>query len=140
MRFTNKDGISRYGRYRVVPEAGNEHLNPADVAMKETNYLFNEIAERIAKEAVAFRLIVQLAEYDDKVDDVTVRWPDERTLLDLGRLVLTELVADNNRAQTWIIFDPIPRVDGIEPSKDPLLDIRANVYLLSGRRRRSARE
>jgi hypothetical protein len=28
------------------------------------------------------------------------------------------LVADNRRAQQQIIFDPIPRVDGIEPSKD----------------------
>jgi catalase len=140
MQFINKDGISHYGRYQIVPEAGNEHLNPADAAMKKTNYLFNEITERIAKQAVAFRIIVQLAQDDDQVDDVTVRWPDDRTLLDIGRVVLTKLVSDSSRAQRRIIFDPIPRVDGIEPSKDPLLDIRANVYLLSGRRRRSAPE
>jgi catalase len=54
--------------------------------------------------------------------------------------VLTEIVANNSHEQKLIIFDPIPRVDGIEPSDDPLLDIRANVYLLSGRRRRSAPE
>jgi catalase len=137
MRFINKDGVSRYGRYRIVPEEGNEHLNPADVA---TNYLFNEITQRIARRAVAFHIVVQLAKDEDQVDDVTVRWPDDRTLLDLGGLVLTQLVADDSRAQKQIIFDPIPRVDGIEPSKDPLLDIRANVYLLSGRRRRSAPE
>jgi catalase len=29
-------------------------------------------------------------------------------------------------------------VDGIEPSNDPLLELRAAVYLISGRRRRSA--
>jgi catalase len=140
MRFTNRDGVSRYGRYRIVPEAGNEHLDAAVVATKDANYLLNEITERIAKEAVAFRVIVQLAHEGDKVDDVTVRWPDDRTLLDLGRLALTEPVADNSHAQKRTIFDPIPRVDGIEPSDDPLLDIRANVYLLSGRRRRSAPE
>ena len=140
MRFINKDGISRYGRYRVVPEAGNEHLDAAAVATKEANYLFNEITARIARESLVFRVIVQLAQEGDEVDDVTVRWPDDRKLLDLGRLVLTEPVADNGHAQKWIIFDPIPRVDGIEPSADPLLDFRANVYLLSGRRRRSAPE
>ena len=140
MRFINKDGISRYGRYRVVPEAGNEHLDAAAVATKEANYLFNEITARIARESVGFRVIVQLAEQEDKVDDVTSRWPDNRTLLDLGRLVLTEPAPDNGPAQKRIIFDPIPRVDGIEPSADPLLDFRANVYLLSGRRRRSAPE
>jgi len=140
MRFINKDGTSCYGRYRIVPEAGNEHLSPADAATKEKNYLLNEITQRIAKEAVAFRVVVQLAESEDKVDDVTVRWPDGRTLLDLGKLMLTGLVADNSHAQKGIIFDPIPRVDGIEPSNDPLLDLRANVYLMSGRRRRSAPE
>jgi len=108
--------------------------------MKETNDLFNEITERIAKQAVAFRIIVQLAEDGDQVDDITVRWPDDRTLLELGKLVLTELIADHSRAQKQIILTQFPRVDGIEPSKDPLLDIRANAYLLSGRRRRSAPE
>jgi catalase len=37
-----------------------------------------------------------------------------------------------------IIFGPIPRVDGIDPSADPLLELRAAIYLLSGRRRRAA--
>jgi catalase len=37
-----------------------------------------------------------------------------------------------------IIFDPIPRVEGIDPSDDPLFEVRAALYLLSGRRRRSA--
>jgi catalase len=39
-----------------------------------------------------------------------------------------------------MIFDPVPRVDGIEPSDDPLLELRAAIYLLSGRRRRQATE
>jgi catalase len=41
--------------------------------------------------------------------------------------------------QKRIIFDPIPRVDGIDPSADPLLELRAAIYLLSGRRRRAAK-
>jgi catalase len=51
---------------------------------------------------------------------------------------LTALVADNAHEQKQIIFDPIPRVEGIEPSDDPLLELRAAIYLLSGRRRRAA--
>jgi catalase len=31
-------------------------------------------------------------------------------------------------------------VDGIEPSDDPLLELRAAIYLISGRRRRQAPE
>jgi catalase len=140
MRFINKDGVARYGRYRILPEAGNEHLDPAAVAAKGANYLFEEIEHRIANEPVRFRLVAQLAEQGDTVDDVTVHWPADRTLLDLGRLSFTEPVLDEVHEQKTTIFDPIPRVDGIEPSADPLLELRAAVYLLSGRRRRAAPE
>jgi catalase len=45
---------------------------------------------------------------------------------------------DNAAEQKQIIFDPIPRVEGIEASADPLLELRAAIYLISGRRRRAA--
>jgi catalase len=51
---------------------------------------------------------------------------------------LNGVVPDGEAAQRNIIFDPIPRVDGIESSGDPLLNPRASVYLASGRRRRAA--
>ncbi len=136
--FTNAEGKSRYGRYRIVPEAGSAHLDDAAAAAKGPNYLFDEIAERIARGPVNFKILVQLAEDGDTVDDATIHWPEERTQLELGTLSLTTPVADNDQEQKHIIFDPIPRVDGIEPSADPLLELRAAIYLISGRRRRSA--
>jgi catalase len=138
MRFTNKDGLSRYGRYRIVPEAGNDHLDDAAAKAKSANFLFDELAERIAKGPIKFRIVVQLANDGDTVDDATSHWPEDRTVLDLGTITLTEPVADEEHEQKHIIFDPIPRVDGIDPSEDPLLELRAAVYLLSGRRRRAA--
>ena len=140
MRFTNKDGVSRFGRYRIVPEAGVDHLPDTVAAGKSANFLFDELAERIAKGPIAFRILAQLANAGDVTDDATVHWPEERPLLDLGAISLTEIVADNAHAQKQIIFDPIPRLDGIEPSEDPLLELRAAIYLLSGRRRRAANE
>src|SRR5580704_8990742 len=62
VRFINKEGVSRYGRYRIVPEAGNEHLDAAAAAAKGPNYLFDELTQRIAKGPVRFRVVVQLAE------------------------------------------------------------------------------
>jgi catalase len=47
---------------------------------------------------------------------------------------------ENAHEQKNVIFDPIPRVDGIDPSDDPLLELRAAVYLIGGRRRRAAPE
>ena len=138
MRFTNKDGLSRYGRYRIIPDAGNEYLDDATVKTKDANYLFDELTERLAKGPINFQIVVQAANDTDIVDDATVHWPEERPVLNLGRIVLTAPVAENAREQKKIIFDPIPRVDGIEPSDDPLLELRAAIYLLSGRRRRKA--
>jgi catalase len=140
MRFTNNDGVSRYGRYRIVPEAGRDHLTDAVAAGMGPNFLFDELAERIARGPIAFRVLAQLANDEDIVDDATIHWPEERTVLNLGAFTLTEPVADDAHEQKKIIFDPVPRVDGIDPSEDPLIALRAAVYLLSGRRRRAAPE
>jgi catalase len=84
--------------------------------------------------------MVQVAEDGDVVNDATVHWPAERKVVELGTIALTSTVANNAHEQKHIIFDPIPRLDGIEPSDDPLLELRAAVYLVSGRRRRTAPE
>ncbi|HVW85576.1 MAG TPA: catalase family peroxidase [Bryobacteraceae bacterium] len=138
MRFTNKDGASRFGRYRIVPEAGRQYLEDASVPSKGPNYLFDELAERIGRGTIRFQLFAQLANPEDTVDDATIHWPEDRTLMQLGVLELSGLVPDSAEEQRHIIFDPIPRVDGIDASADPLLELRAAVYLLSGRRRRAA--
>jgi catalase len=138
MEFTNAAGNRRFGRYRIVPEAGNAYLDDATASTKDPNYLFTELTERLTKSPVRFKILVQLAAPGDVVDDVTIHWPADREQLDLGTLTLTAPVADNAAAQRQIIFDPIPRLAGIAPSADPLLELRAAVYLLSGRRRRSA--
>ena len=137
-KFTNAAGVSRYGRYRFVPAAGNEYLSDADAVGQAPNFLFDELAARIAKEPVRFQIAVQLAEPGDITDDATVRWPAERPVLPLGAISLEAIMPDNAKAQQHIIFDPIPRVDGIEASADPLFEPRANIYLMTGRRRRSA--
>ena len=140
LRFINKDGVRRYGRYRITPDAGTEHLDEAAAKNKGPNYLFDELKERIASGPVGFQILVQVANDDDIVDDATIHWPEERPLVNLGKIVLTKPVSDDGREQKKIIFDPIPRVDGIEASDDPLLELRAAIYLLSGRRRRQAPE
>ncbi len=136
--FANINDETRFGRYRIVPLAGNEHLDAKAAAAKGHDYLFDELKERIAREPIEFRLLVQLADGGDVVNDATIHWPPEASVEELGKISLTQLVADNAAEQKQIIFDPIPRVDGITASADPLLELRAAVYLMSGRRRRAA--
>jgi catalase len=140
MHFTNQDGLSRYGRYRIIPDAGIKHLDDATLKSKDANFLFDELKPRIASGPVSFQIRVQVAHENDTVDDATVHWPEDRPQIHLGKVTLTALVPDDMHQQKTIIFDPIPRVDGIEPSADPLLELRAAIYLISGRRRRQAPE
>ena len=136
--FTNAAGQTRFGRYRILPELGNDFLTDEQVSRLSENYHFDEIAERVAKGPIRFRILVQLADAADTVDNATVHWPESREKVELGTIELTQVVPDTLVQQKHIIFDPIPRVDGIEPSADPLLELRAAIYLLSGRRRRAA--
>ena len=140
LRFINQAGASRYGRYRISPEAGIQHLDEAAAKGKDADYLFRELAHRVAAGPVRFQIGVQIAGERDIVDDATVHWPEDRPLIPFGAVTLNAQVPDNVPQQKYIIFDPIPRLDGIEPSDDPLLELRAAVYLLSGRRRRQAPE
>jgi catalase len=140
LRFTNQSSVSRYGRYRIIPDAGVEHLDDATAKGKDVNFLFDDLKRRLSAGPIGFHIVVQLANENDVVDDATTHWPEDRTQIELGKLVLTSTVPDVAHEQKQIIFDPIPRVDGIEPSDDPLLELRAAIYLISGRRRRKAPE
>lgn len=58
---------------------------------------------------------VQIANPGDTVDDATAHWPVDWQVIHFGTIALTA-VAPDDEAHRRIIFDPIPRVDGIEPS------------------------
>jgi catalase len=123
-----------------VPDAGVEHLDDAVAKAKAPDFLFDELKARVTKGPISFQIWVQVADDRDVVNDATIHWPESRPLVNFGKLVLTQQVADSLHEQKHIIFDPIPRVEGIEASADPLLELRAAIYLLSGRRRRAAPE
>ncbi len=137
-KFTNAEGVSRHGRFRIRPEAGTEHLTDEQAARKSANFLFEEIDTRLAQGPFRLGIFVQLAEPGDDVADASVPWPDSREETPFGTLTLTARVDDQEPERRKVIFDPVPRVDGIEPSGDPLTEVRADIYLLSGRRRRAA--
>jgi catalase len=137
-KFIDAAGTVRHVRYRVLPDAGNEYLSPEGAAAKGPNFLMEEVGARLANGPIKMKITVQIAADGDIVDDATEHWPAERPQVSLGVVTLTALVPNDDAEGRRIIFDPIPRVDGIEPSADPLLDTRADVYLMTGKRRRAA--
>jgi catalase len=139
-KFTNSEGQSRFGRFRLRPDAGTEFLTPEQVARKTTDFLAAEMSARLARGPAKLRVMVQLAEAGDQVTDSTILWPETRQELEFGTLTITQRVDELAPERRKIIFDPVPRVDGIDSAGDPLTDVRSEIYLLSGRRRRAAAE
>ncbi|KIW29227.1 uncharacterized protein PV07_05052 [Cladophialophora immunda] len=132
------DGTGTYVRYRITPDAGEAHLTDDEAKAKDPAFLHNEIQTRIIDGGAAFTLWAQVAEEGDPTDDVTIHWPESRRLVKLGTLKLEAVADDNDEKQRTIIFDPVPRVPGLQASADPIIDMRASVYLISGRERRAA--
>ena len=135
-KFTTALGSVRYGRYRIRPEGGPRYVLEAELGKMQNNFLAEEMKESLLRGTRNLLISVQVAESRDITDDSTVRWPEDRLDVRLGTLELREFVDESAAEQQHIIFDPVPRIPGIEPSGDPLIEDRAATYLVSGRRRR----
>ncbi|EWY41597.1 catalase [Skermanella stibiiresistens SB22] len=133
--FTNKAGETRFIRYVAEPLAGVSHLAPADAAKRAPDFLSEDLAARLAREPVRFRLLAQVAEPGDAITDATIPWPEDRRRVELGTLTITKLAADNKAAAKELLFLPGNVTDGIAPSDDPLIAIRDAAYAVSFSRR-----
>jgi catalase len=136
--FTNAAGETKHGRFRLHPEGGPEHLSDAQAAAKGTEFLFEEIKERLERGPAHFGVTVQIAGPGDDPADASEPWPAGREEIPFGEIALLEVVDDQIPVRRRVIFDPDPRIDGISDAGDPLTAVRADVYLLAGRRRREA--
>ena len=138
--FSNQAGREEIWPISDCSRSGQQLFPAEEVAGIAPNYHFDEITQRVGKgrwdsgswrrwPPMAIRSTTQPFTGRSRAS----RWSWER-------LELTAVLPDSRAQQKHIIFDPIPRVDGIEASADPLLELRAAIYLLSGRRRRAAHQ
>jgi catalase len=132
--FVNKSGQRQAVRYLIVPEK-LVHITPEEAVKKSPDYLFDDLAKRIAQKPMVFHLKAQLAEPGDQTKDASQPWPDDRKVVDLGVLTLTKVVANSDEVQRKLLFLPTNLTTGIELSDDPLPRVRAGAYGVSYGRR-----
>jgi len=139
-KFISGEGKETYVRYHITPDAGVAVYDAEGVKSQSENFLREELVSRVKSGPVSFKLSAQLAEDGDQTDDATVHWPASRKVVELGTVTLDKVIesAKQPGEQKKIVFDPIPRVQGIESSADPLLEMRAGIYIISGKQRRAA--
>jgi catalase len=132
--FVSKSGQRQAVRYLIVPET-LVHITPEEAARQPPDYLFDELAKRIARKPLVFHLKAQLANPGDQTKDASEPWPDDRKVVDLGVLTLTTVVPNNLAVQRKLLFVPTNLTAGIELSDDPLPRVRAGAYGVSYGRR-----
>jgi catalase len=134
-RFVNAQGQARFGRYFIRPLASEQYLDASEAAKKSSNFLFDEIRQRLAKSPAEFRIWLQLANDGDPTHSAALVWPDDRKQVELGTLTIKAVAAHSDTAQKRLIFDPSRLIDGIELGNDPLVLDRGGVYSVSFSRR-----
>ena len=133
-KFINAQGVATFGRYQFIPVAGNHALTAAQTAKASPNYLSAEIRQRVKKAPIKFKMLVQIADKGDKIDDPSIAWPDSRRTVEMGTLEITRVLANSDVAQKKIVFMPNALIPGIEV-EDPMIDQRSAIYAVSFARR-----
>lgn len=133
-KWLDADGGERYVRYTWLPTVTETPISTAEAKRRGRDYLFEQLEQGLEREPLRMQLQLQVAGSGDDVDDPSSIWPDQRRRVIVGMLEINGVDRD---ADDGIVFDPMRLVDGIEPSRDPVLLYRPPVYSLSHARRRS---
>lgn len=88
-----------------------------------------------------FKFVAQIAQADDHTDDCTSLRAEDRELVDLVEVRLDRVLNEEEslKIQQQATYDPISRIKGVKPSDDPMLEMRAAMYLISGKQTRDAK-
>jgi catalase len=132
--FVNKSGQKQAVRYVIAPEKV-VHITAEEAAKQAPNYLFDDLAKRLARKPVVFHVKAQLAGPGDQTKDASQPWSEDNKVVDLGVLTLTKVVPNSQEVEKKLLFLPTNLTPGIELSDDPLPLVRTAAYSVSFGRR-----
>jgi catalase len=133
--FVDAAGKKQFGKWVFEPVGGVMTLTDDEAKAKGTDFLADDLRQRVAAGGVAFDLMLQLAQPGDRIDSAVVPLPAERPKVNLGRLSVKSVSPDATGACLAITYNPMVMPKGVEPSADPMLAARAAPYAVSlGRR------
>jgi catalase len=134
--LTNRQGARQVARWTFEPVAGRIGLTPEERQARGANFLADELRGRVTQRPAEWRVLLQLPQPGDAVDDAVTAWPADRRTVEVGTLRISGVQpAGASGACDAQIFNPTLLPDGIEASADPILAIRAEAYAVSGSRR-----
>lgn len=133
-KFTNKQGTSKFGRYRIAPESGPAYVSNEEAAKRPPNALADNLRASLETGPVKFHPRVQVAAAEDSITDATKVWPDSRPTVELGEIAVIKAL-DTKKVENELLFLPTNVTSGIDASDDPLINTRTEAYAESFSRR-----
>ncbi|MBP0466896.1 catalase family peroxidase [Roseomonas sp. PWR1] len=131
--FTNAAGQVRPARWSFEPAEGRRSMTPEDRQRLGANFLEAELAARLARGPAEWRVFLTPAQEGDVLTDATLAWPEDRPRVEVARLSIRRVAAAD--ACTGLMFSPVSLPRGIDPSEDPILQMRTPAYAESFSRR-----
>jgi catalase len=133
--FVDAGGKKQFGKWVFEPVGGTQSLSDDEAKAKGSDFLIDELRQRVTAGGVAFDFNLQLAEPGDKLDSAVTPLPEDRKKVSLGRLTVKSVSPDATGPCVAITYNPMVLPKGVEPSADPMLAARAAPYAVSlGRR------
>jgi catalase len=133
--FVDASGKKQFGKWVFEPIGGVLGLSDDEAKAKGSDFLADELRQRVAAGAIEFELKLILAQPGDQINSATVPLPEDRKKVTLGRLTVKAVSPDAGGACLTINYNPIALPKGVEASADPMLAARAAPYGVSlGRR------
>ena len=133
--FVDPAGKKQFGKWIFEPVGGTQSLSDDEAKAKGTDFLFDDLRERVKAGTAAFDFNLQLAEAGDKIDSAITPLPEGRKKVTLGRLTIKSVSPDATGPCVNITFQPTTLPKGVEASNDPMIVARLAPYAVSlGRR------
>jgi catalase len=129
--FISNSGADHAVRWSLRPQAQVTSITPDELAKLGPDHLEQEIKDRVAKEPARWTLVVTVANPGDPTSDPTKVWPEGRRTVEVGTLVVQQIIAERDGPCRDINFDPTILPNGIKVSDDPFPAARSAAYAKS---------
>ena len=129
--FTDGSGTKRTGRWSLVPSAPVVTLTPDELKARDSNFLLQDITQRVAAAPQHWDLILTIANPGDSTSDPTKAWPVDRQTIKAGALTVSQIEDEANGPCRDVNFDPAVLPAGIATSDDGFPAARSAAYRVS---------
>ena len=129
--FVDGSGADHVVRWSLLPAAHPVAVSPDEFAKRGSDFLEQEIAQRVANEPQRWTMVVTVANPGDPTADPTEAWPVNRRSIEVGTLVAQHVQAERDGPCRDINFDPTVLPSGMRTSDDPFPAARSAAYAKS---------